>query len=57
MKMKLWKLLEILNILGWYFTVGGSFSDAQSTHVGQAQKAIFELHKYLYKFTSISPEL
>ena len=37
------------------FTVGGSFSEAQNTLAGQAQKAIFQLNKYLYKFTILSP--
>ena len=36
--------------------MGGSFSKAHSTHAGQAQKAIFKLNKYLYKFTFISPK-
>ena len=50
--------LEIVNkfrYLGVVFTVGGSFSEAQNTLVGQAQKAIFQLNKYLYKFTFLSP--
>ena len=37
------------------FTSGGSFSSAQSTLAGRAQKAIFRLNSYLYKFTDISP--
>ena len=50
--------LEIVNkfrYLGLVFTVGGSFSEAQNTLAGQAQKAIFQLNKYLYKFTFLSP--
>jgi hypothetical protein len=31
-----------------------SFSEAQNTFSGQAQKAIFKMNKYLYKFTNIS---
>ena len=51
--------LEIINrfvymYLGIVFTAGGSFSDTQSTLVGQALKAIFKLNKCLYKFTAIS---
>lgn len=41
--------------LGVVFTPGGSFSLAQNTLSGQAQKAIFRLNSYLYKFTEISP--
>ena len=50
--------LEIENkfrYLGVVFTVGGSFSECQNTLAGQAQKAIFQLNKYLYKFTFLSP--
>ena len=50
--------LEIVSsskYLGIVFTVGGSFSEAQKTLAGQAQKAIFKLNKYLYKFTFITP--
>ena len=53
------KRLEIVNsfkYLGVFFTVGGSFSEAQNTLAGQAQKALFKLNKYLYKFTFISPK-
>ncbi|XP_053383852.1 uncharacterized protein LOC128550031 [Mercenaria mercenaria] len=35
---------------------GGSLTTAQSTLSGQAQKAIFKLNKYLYKFTYITPK-
>ena len=42
--------------LGLVFTVSGSFTEAQNTLSGQAQKAIFKLNKYLYKFTFISPK-
>ena len=53
------KRLEIVNsfkYLGVFFTAGGSFSEAQNTLAGQAQKALFKLNKYLYKFTFISPK-
>ena len=39
----------------YVFTPGGSFSLAQNTLSGQAQKAIFRMNSYLYKFTDISP--
>ena len=51
--------LEIVNkfsYLGIVFTSGGSFSEAQKTLAGQAQKAIFKLKKYLYTFVNISPK-
>ena len=38
------------------FTAGGSFSEAQTILTGQAQKAIFKLNSYVYKFTSILPK-
>ena len=37
------------------FTTGGSFAETQNTLAGQAQKAIFKMNKYLYKFTHLSP--
>ena len=52
------KQLEIVSkfkYLGVVFTTGGSFSEAQHTLAGQAQKAIFKMNKYLHKFTFISP--
>ena len=48
-------IVESFSYLGVVFTMGGSFSLAQSTLSGQAQKAIFKLNSYLYKFTEISP--
>ena len=50
--------LEIVSkfmYLGIVFTTGGSFSEAQKTLAGQAQKAIFKMNKYLHKFTFLSP--
>ena len=38
------------------FTPGGSFTETQNTLAGQAQKAIFKMNKYLYKFTYIFPK-
>ena len=50
------EIVKCFKYLGIVFTAGGSFSEAQNTLVGQAQKAIFKLNKCLYKFTFISPE-
>ena len=52
------ELLEIVSkfkYLGIVFTSGGSFSEAQTTLAGQAQKTIFKMNTYLYKFTFFSP--
>ena len=38
------------------FSSGGSFSNTQITLAGQAQKGIFKLNSYLYKFTDITPK-
>ena len=48
-------IVETFSYLGVVFTPGRSFSLAQSTLSGRAQKAIFRLNSYLYKFTEISP--
>ena len=51
-------MIEIVNTftyLGIVFTCGGSVTKAQTMLAGQAQKAIFKLNKYLYKFTYIKP--
>ena len=51
--------LEIVNTfsyLGIIFSPGSSFSNTQITLAGQAQKTIFKLNTYLYKFTNISPK-
>ena len=45
------EVLEIVSefkYLGIVFTPGGSFSGAQSTLAGQAQKAIFKMNRYLH---------
>ena len=42
--------------LGIVFTTGGSFSDAQVTLSGQAQKAIYKLKRHLLKFENLSIE-
>ena len=51
------ELLEIASkfkYLGIVFISGGSFSEAQNTLAGQAQKAIFKMNTYLYKFIFLS---
>ena len=48
-------IADSFSYLGVVFTPGGSFSLAPNTLSGQAQKAIFRLNSYLYKFTDISP--
>ena len=50
------EIVSSFKYLGIVFTTGGSFSEAQTTLAGQAQKAIFKLNKYLYKFTFVSPK-
>ena len=48
-------IVDSFSYLGVVLTPGGSFSLAQNTFSGQAQKAIFRLNSYLYKFADISP--
>ena len=50
------EIVKSFKYLGIVFTAGGSFLETQNTLAGQAQKAIFKLNKYLYKFTFISQE-
>ncbi len=50
------EIVSTFSYLGIVFSPGGSFSKAQTTLSGQAQKAIFKLNKYLYKFTNLSPK-
>ncbi len=50
------EIVSTFSYLGIVFSSGGSFSKAQTTLSGQAQKAIFKLNKYLYKFTNLSPK-
>ena len=47
------EIVSSFSYLGIVFTSGGSFSGAQQTLAGQAQKAIFKLNSYLHKFTNI----
>ena len=50
------EIVRSFKYLGIVFTAGGSFSEAQTTLAGQAQKVIFKLNKYLYKFMFVSPK-
>ena len=47
------EIVKSFKNIGVVFIAGGSFSEVQSTFAGQAQKAIFKLNKYLYKFTKV----
>jgi len=40
--------------LGVVFSTSGSFTEAQNSLAGQALKAIYQMNKYLYKFTDIT---
>ena len=50
------EIVKTFKYLGIGFTAGGSFAEAQNALAGRAQKAIFKLSKYLYKFTYIKPK-
>lgn len=49
------EIVASFSYLGLVFTPGGSFSGAQKTLSGQAQKAIFKLNRYLYNFINLTP--
>ena len=46
------QIVPSFSYLGVVFTAGGSFSNAQNTLSGQAQKAVFKLNSYLYDFVN-----
>ena len=50
------EIISQFKYLGIVFTPAVSFSEAQNTLAGQAQKAVFKLNNYLYKFTYIPPK-
>ena len=50
------EIVHQFSYLGVVFTSGGSFSNAQATLAGQAQKAIFKLKGYLENFTELTPK-
>ena len=50
------EIVTSFSYLGITFTAGGSFSNAQVTLSGQAQKAIFKLNSYLYHFSDLTPK-
>jgi (p)ppGpp synthase/HD superfamily hydrolase len=47
------EVVKHFKFLGVVFSANGSFTEAQNTLCGQAEKAIFKLHKYLHKFCQI----
>ena len=49
------EIVKSFSYLGIVFTPGGSFSNAQTTLAGQAQKAVFKLNNYLYSFADLAP--
>ena len=49
------EIVKSFSYLGIVFTPGGSFSNAQTTLAGQAQKAVFKLNSYLYNFADLTP--
>ena len=49
-------IVSSFSYLGIVFTPGGSFSQAQVTLAGQAQKAVFKLKSYLYKLADLTPK-
>ena len=50
------EIVHQFSYLGVVFTSGGSFSNAQATLAGQAQKAILKLKGYLENFTELTPK-
>lgn len=50
------EIVSKFSYLGVVFTAGGSFSNAQTTLAGQAQKAIFKLKGYLNNVLELSPK-
>ena len=49
-------IVSSFSYLGIVFTPGGSFSQAQVTLAGQAQKAVFKLKMYFYKLAHLTPK-
>ena len=49
------EIIRTFSHLGVVFTTGGSFTDIQNTLVGQAQKGMYQIQKYLNQFVSIVP--
>ena len=49
------EIVKKFTYLGIVFTPGGSFSEAQATLSGQAQKAMFAMNRYLNKFVNLTP--
>ena len=51
------KIVKNFTYLGILFSTGSSFSEAQSAWSGQALNAIFQMNKYLHKFTYLAVQL
>lgn len=51
------EIVSKFKYLGVVFSSGGAFNENDKTTSGQALKAIFQMNKYLYKFTYISPKI
>ena len=51
------EIVKNFTYLGMVFSTGGSFSEAQSVLSGQALNAIFQMNKYLHKFTYLAVQL
>ena len=49
------EIVKTFSYLVIVFTPGGSFSNAQVTLAGQAQKAVFKLNSYLYSVSDLAP--
>ena len=49
------EIVRRFSYLGVVFTTGGSFTDLQKTLVGQAQKEMYQMQKYLNQFVSLKP--
>ena len=49
------EIVRRFSYLGVVFTTGGSFTDLQKTLVGQAQKGMYQMQKYLNQFVSLKP--
>ena len=49
------EIVKSISYLEIVFTPGGSFTNAQTTLSGQAQKAVFKLNTYLYSFADLAP--
>ena len=49
------EIVRIFSYLGVVYTTCGSFTDMQNTLVGQTQKGMHQMHKYLNRIVSLKP--